>query len=98
MDIEKYKRAVLAAMPATQLELRERLRIGKDTSRLVLQQLRAAGQCHIGSYKHVGKKPSRVYHAGPGKDAKPLPYQKQEPQAEGGVRRDPLVAAFFGPA
>ena len=98
MDLDKYKRAVLAAMPATQLELRERLRIGKDTSRLVLHQLRAAGQCHIGSYKHVGKRPSRVYHAGPGEDVEPLPYLGREKRTEGAVSRDPLVAALFGPA
>lgn len=102
MITEELKRAVLKAMPATQAEILDKVRIGKDKCRLVLRALKAADRCHVGDWARIGKKPSRIFHAGPGKDVKPPPASKHaqaRPERIGNfVKRDPLVAALYGPA
>lgn len=102
MISEKSIQAVLKALPATELQAQERTKLSRYSVVKAIRALRQSKQCHVGGWKQIGKKPSRVFHPGEGKDVEPpAPMKQSEARpifSSRMPRRDPLVAALFGPA
>jgi hypothetical protein len=63
--------AILAALPATKVEIGPRAGLNKTTVLKVMPELHKAGQVHIGAWRPhpIHGPPMAVYHPGPGKDA-----------------------------
>lgn len=115
---------ILATLPATQLMIRQKTKIGQATISRWCNDLVASGDAHIGAWVRspTGGPFAAVYHAGPGQEAPcdlaPLTHAElsrryrdrqrrveirekayREAKARALVpRRDPMVAALFGPA
>lgn len=115
---------ILATLPATQLMIRQKTKIGQATISRWCNDLVASGDAHIGAWVRspTGGPFAAVYHAGPGQEApcelQPLTHAQlsrryrdrqrrveirekayREAKARALVpRRDPMVAALFGPA
>lgn len=112
---------VLAALPATQVQVHRKTGLGQATVSRWLSDLKAAGEIHVGGWRrsrHGGPFAAR-WVVGPGKDApcklNPLSPSERNVKRRSRealerddrsrrlaaalvVRRDPLVAAFFGAA
>lgn len=114
---------VLAALPATQVQVQRKTGLGQATVSRWLSDLKAAGEIHVGGWRRakVGGPFAAFWKPGPGTDVpcnlQPLTSaqrserrhnrrKKQEAADRADrsarlaaamvVRRDPLVAAFFG--
>lgn len=99
MISEKSMQAVLKTMPATELQAQEQTKLSRYSVVKAIRALRQSKQCHVGAWRQIGKKPSRVFYPGPGKDVEPPEPKRQEVRIErigNFPRRDPLVAALFG--
>lgn len=70
-----YRNRVLCALPATRPEIEAKTGVSKNSVWRWVQELHAAGECHIGAWRRPARgKYMPVYVAGPGKD-KPCPFK-----------------------
>lgn len=68
MSKRRYREVVLAALPATQTEIRKKTGLSRATVCRWIGDLHKSGEIYICSWKHTGGPFAAVYRAGKGKD------------------------------
>ena len=72
MTRRAYRAVVLAAMPGTEAEIKEKTGLGRTTIWRWINDIRAAGECHITSWQRTDGAIAARYTAGPGTDRSPI--------------------------